>query len=388
MPAAQAPYRLTLLGDPPAAQRLARLVSQAAQRRLGGALLETTNSLRTDTSDPALAAAHHVVIWIHAPGHAAADRRGSLAAAVNADLPILPILVDGARPETLPGPLPAINALRWEADSEVTEAVLRLLGLSEPDRRVFISYRRADTTALADQLRRALIDRGFDVFVDRFDVPPAADHQWRIDVELGDKAFVLVLESDTIRDSPWIRHEIVYALQHRITVQALTVPNLPASKRMSELDGFRTELALADLVPARRRRDRVLTASALTRTCRALEVLHADRLHRHREQLMGTLADWLRQAGNTVTLGPDWTVVADDGAAETLYLVTPRAPTAGDLHRAHLAREARRSGLPAIVAHNPRDLDAAAVALNAWVADGRNISTAIHEDLRHQLGAR
>src|SRR5258708_26498777 len=50
-------------------------------------------------------------------------------------------------------------------------------------------------------LFRSLARARFDVFLDRFSVPPGEDFQQRLDRDVGDKAFIVVIESPGLRSS-------------------------------------------------------------------------------------------------------------------------------------------------------------------------------------------
>ena len=77
----------------------------------------------------------------------------------------------GLESEVLPESLSHLHALIWEgAGLNIATALLRMLGLFETERKVFISYRRAETAELANQLHKELVRRRFDVFLDRFSV--------------------------------------------------------------------------------------------------------------------------------------------------------------------------------------------------------------------------
>ena len=87
----------------------------------------------------------------------------------------------------------------------------------------------------------------FDVFLDRFALPPGEDFQKRLDEDLGDKAFVVLLESSDLRNSPWVQHEITYAHSHRIEVLALTLPGVVEAQLVPAIDeAFRIRLSEGD----------------------------------------------------------------------------------------------------------------------------------------------
>ena len=95
-----------------------------------------------------------------------------------------------------------LNAVDWTSNRAVAlTSILRILGLVEEERKVFLSYVRRDSTPIALQLHRALVEAQFDVFLDRFAVPPGANFQKQLDEDIGDKAFVVLLESSELRSS-------------------------------------------------------------------------------------------------------------------------------------------------------------------------------------------
>ena len=144
-------------------------------------------------------------------GGAVTGRDPEIAKAVDlcraALVPVLPACHDLRRyPEHVPASLQRVNGSPWPTGTPAgptANSALRLVGLTEEDRRAFLSYRRSDATAMAEQLRTALTDQRWNVFLDRFSVPPAVDFQARLDRELADKAFVLLVESPEASASPW-----------------------------------------------------------------------------------------------------------------------------------------------------------------------------------------
>ena len=136
-----------------------------------------------------------------------------------------------------------------------------------------------------------LVERGFDVFLDRFSVEPGVDFQRRLEEDLGDKAFMLLLESDGLEESKWVRHEVAYAHSRRIEILALTLPD--CTHRVPAIDNaFRHKLAQGDVTAAG-----ALTLGALARKLDAIELAHARALRRRREQILGSVTQKLRMEG-------------------------------------------------------------------------------------------
>ena len=295
-----------------------------------------------EAEDPADAPPHSLVVFL-------ADRRsrrdgellGQVARARARSLPVLPLARSAADvPSALPSALRPLHAAVW-TDPGTIRAALRLLGLVERRRRLFLSYRRQETSELALQLREHLSRRSFDVFLDRFSVPPAADFQRRIDIELSDKAFVLLLESPSATGSPWVQHEVTYALAHGISLMALTLPGVTNRERFPTVDeAFRYRLTARDLSAAGPDAPGEtgvggppLSAAALAAVLDEIENRYARQLRQRREQLLGSLAGWLDLAGHRPALTDnEWALVtAPPRGRPVAYLVTPRAPAPSDV---------------------------------------------------------
>ena len=247
-----------------------------------------------------------------------------IAAAISRDVSILPITHPnrtGDIREQLPDCIAHINAVSWSGQgANVATALLEMLGLVEAERKVFVSYRRSQTAELAEQLHTELVQRRFNVFLDRFSVQPGVDFQRRLEEDLGDKAFVLLLESSGLRESEWVRHEIAYAHARRIEILALTLPNTNRTELVPSIDdAFRLRLGKNDISSSG-----TLSTGALATTLDEIELTHARALRRRREQILGSVAEKLRNDGCTCSLANDWCVFASGPNGESgLFWVTP-----------------------------------------------------------------
>ena len=90
--------------------------------------------------------------------------------------------------------------------------------------RVFISYRWDETGAVAQQLFDALSHQQFDVYLDRFRTNPGTDFLERIRFELADKVCVLLLDSQHVGKSVWVRGEYAFARAYKLGPIAFDLP--------------------------------------------------------------------------------------------------------------------------------------------------------------------
>jgi hypothetical protein len=146
---------------------------------------------------------------------------------------ILPIVTDLDNfKDEIPQNLRAINGQPWNKGARIpniAEEVLRHLGLTERDRRVFLSYLRKEATGVAFQLYDELHRRGFSVFLDIFEVEHGDLVQPRIEQALQHTSFVLLLYTPGVQSSEWVEKEINLALAQSLGLVALAFPNAGAS---------------------------------------------------------------------------------------------------------------------------------------------------------------
>jgi hypothetical protein len=103
--------------------------------------------------------------------------------------------------------------------------------------RAFISYRRADSQALADQLFDGLNARGFRVFLDRPCGTPGRSFPPLLAEQLIDKRLVVVIESPSVSRSAWTQAEILFARLYRLGLVSIEMP--PAQRFAAIVAGNR-----------------------------------------------------------------------------------------------------------------------------------------------------
>ena len=324
---------------------------------------------------------------------ASAAVTAELEAAREAAVPVLPLAREYDEiEEVIPAVIRRLSAIRWNGEPEPELAVLRLLGIVESDRRLFLSYRRVETSALAIQLRRALSERTYDVFLDRFSVPPGDDFQQRINIELADKAFLLVLESESAIGSEWVQHEVIYALSHHIGVLALTIPGTSTDQQFEVIDdAFRVRLDADDLEEPAAQVGQ-LKAESLDRVLGEIELRYAREARRRRVQLLAAAGDFLRQAGYDRQSLDEWSVLASRETDRLVVAVTPIAPAPKALRRADLLRlrvekeHGAGSVRAAYLVHEAPDVDPDGQALVEWIVADRPLLMSAVAELPGLLG--
>lgn len=327
----------------------------------------------------ALSGTHAVVVYAGSrAGARDADVDVEIAQALANGLAVLPVYrssePDDVR-DMLLDRIQHLNAVDWDHNRSLALAtVLRQLGLVQDERRLFLSYVRRDSTNVAEQLHRELQERQFDVFLDRFTVPPGANFQQHLTEDLADRAFLLLLESDGIRDSEWVQHEINYALTHRIGTLAVTMPHLAEDREAPIDEAFRFRLSPNDLQGGE------LSPAALRVLLDEIELSHAGALRRRREQLLGSLIDHLEASGCSCDPLTEWSIVARAaGRVPSTFQVAPRRPLVEDLRALERERDRARgsagiSNIAASLVHDVEHMAKDHADLLRWVGSPRSLA--------------
>jgi len=205
----------------------------------------------------------------------------------------IPLILPGVTQANVPLPLQQQNQLPAVAgNAGVVHDILRSIGVLSARPRLFISYLRAEASALAEQLHTELGRKGFEVFLDRFSIAPGVNFQQRLDEELMRMGTVLFIESKNSNRSHWIRHEMDFALLHRLGIIAVQLPGVAASDRMTADD--RIKLTNGSLLKNGRIKKSALQ-KVLLKVSGAQTFSEAMRLN----YLIGTASDTLNDFGFT-----------------------------------------------------------------------------------------
>jgi hypothetical protein len=204
---------------------------------------------------------------------------------------VVPVVSSLARfQELVPAELHSTNGMELDpADLDLEKLatlILELLGLLRKRRRLFISYKRTESAAVAQQLYHALDERTFDVFLDTLSVRPAEQFQEQLWHRMTDSDVVILLYTKSVHLSGWVEKEIERANGMKITVVQLIWPGVPRHPKTQLFEPV--YLYFADFDPECPGR---LTASKASSICTLVESLRASSLARREAELVGTLCD-------------------------------------------------------------------------------------------------
>lgn len=137
---------------------------------------------------------------------------------------VLPVVanVDGYT-SNVPECLRSVNAHIVAADDHGLESVAQRLleevRLLREKRLLFISYRRAEAAAVAEQLYRVFDERAFDVFLDTHSVRSGLEFQSVLWDQIADADVLILLDSPHALSSRWVEQELSRA--HTLGLEVL-----------------------------------------------------------------------------------------------------------------------------------------------------------------------
>ncbi|MNH75816.1 hypothetical protein D3C73_280690 [compost metagenome] len=250
-------------------------------------------------------------------------------------IPVIPVASKlGKLTEEFPPSVSILNGLGLDSADipTIVNCLLECASLLPRQRRVFLSYRRTESTTAALQLYAALSERLFDVFLDTHEILPGEHFQEVLWQKLCDTDVMIYLDTPTYFESRWTTLEFGRAMFRGIPILRAGWPDVDLDDRSQiTLDLL---LKKDDFLP-----DGVsLTKECLALICRSAEDLRAEGVATRYHQLMDAFGSSLKRAHATIegySLRRSLTVKPKRG--EPIYVYPALGvPTTYTLHEATL----------------------------------------------------
>ncbi len=247
----------------------------------------------------------------------------------------------------IPQSLRHINAIEMNGTGgnldRVVSLILEGFRLLRRERRLFISYKRADSRVAANQLYDALDAKGFDVFIDTRTVPPAVDFQAELWHRLSDSDVVILIDTEGFRSSRWTTEELARANATNIQILHLLWPG-QAEDPESALSYFHV-LAAGDFSHLSEGDSSALTDQAVEEISAHAERLRARAIAARYRYLVDGFCDAARDRGLTADVQPErWISVGLPDGTELAAVPTIGVPTSDRIHAVFDAIAAAKSG--------------------------------------------
>jgi hypothetical protein len=142
---------------------------------------------------------------------------------------VLPVVSDLTKfTQQIPTELHNINGFQLASNGDIERLVSSILGglsLLRISRRLFISYKRDESSSVAIQLFEQFEKSGFDVFLDTHSIRPGDPFQEELWHRMADTDVVVMLNTPNFMKSQWTTQELAQANAMSIGVVQVVFPN-------------------------------------------------------------------------------------------------------------------------------------------------------------------
>lgn len=224
--------------------------------------------------------------------------------------------------QEVPDVLRPINGVQYtdEKLDSIVNVAFEELRLLRKKRRVFISYKRSDTAAVANQLYDVLSRYQFDVFLDTYSIRGAADFQAELHHRITDCDVLVQLNSQGFKDSKWCKEEITEANARRVGVLQVNWPGMQPDE--TEQLSVTKKLCATDFRRKRYKRNTsTLKTMVLNGIAMDVEAIRARNIAARQDNLTGEFVKEASRQGRTIIKEP--TFLVEQKADGTFWYYIP-----------------------------------------------------------------
>jgi hypothetical protein len=282
------------------------------------------------------AGAHAVAVVFCRKGTYDSSEIGAITECKRRDIPIIPV-VENLRDFTTVAPKEVADFNGFELDDiadvgELAGLVLESLGLQRSRRKIFLSYARMDSGAVAHQLREAFNARWYSVFLDTISIRPGAMFQAELLQELADSDAVVLLNSPNVKDRPYVQEEIAFADRAGVSGVQVIWPGMPRMRQGTFLFPLPLDDRLAEIENGTTVKS--LTPDGIKDVLRKVADMRTDMQMLREEQLMSPIRAYARKKGWKIVPYLGRHIELHDGHRRILLDMALGVPTSLDLERA------------------------------------------------------
>lgn len=250
---------------------------------------------------------------------------------------ILPVVSDLTKfTQQIPKELRNINGFQLSSSNNIeslVSSILEGLSLLRLSRRLFISYKRDESSSVAIQLFEQFEKSGFDVFLDTHSIRPGEPFQEELWHRMADTDVVVMLNTPNFMKSHWTTQELAQANAMSIGVVQLVFPNHKL-EREAELS-IPIQLTYKDFENCvLGTSTKKLTANSIQRIISQVESIRARSLGARQDNIISEFISFAQKLNVKVQLQPERfiTVTKKDGK-ELIIIPTVGIPQAFTYHQ-------------------------------------------------------
>ena len=263
---------------------------------------------------------------------------------------ILPIFFgneEGAFGKEIPCILANQNGIPFKENEldRIANIILESFELLRSTRKIFISYRRNESTSIAIQLYEALESYNYDVFLDTHTIgkgEPFQDELWH---RMTDCDVIVLLNTPKFLESHWCKEEFAEAGAKQIGLVQLVWPNheiknIDSSSHIS----FPMILKSDDFVDnVFNNKDRSKLVDVIVEeVIQKVESVRARNLASRQDNLITEFRNIAEQCGRVITVQPEKFLTEDVGDTRIVYIPTIGIPQSTSCQSAEIKKELYR----------------------------------------------
>lgn len=238
---------------------------------------------------------------------------------------ILPIVSDLAEFNNLiPDVLNYINGFQLSTEKDIPQLVSCILegfSLLRVSRRVFISYKRSESSNIAIQLYEELEKSGFDVFLDTHNIHPGEPFQEELWHRMTDSDIIVLLNTPNFLKSHWTKEELAKANSLSIGIIQVVWPDsklIPEACICTPI-----QLKKSDFINNNYNK---LIDDIVKNIIGSTEILRARTLAARQDNLTSEFISFAVQSKTKVTLHPDKFISLHKNKCEYIIIPTIGVP--------------------------------------------------------------
>ncbi len=255
--------------------------------------------------------------------------------------PILPIFEDSFG-EEVPKVLENYNGQKYDnsKDSKIVNLALESFGKLRQTRKVFVSYKREDSTSVAIQLYEALERGNFDVFLDTHSIKQGELFQEELWHRMTDCDVIVMLNTPDFMTSRWCKEELAEASAKQIGILQLVWPehSLESISHICEP----IQLQKSDFVKSNysSKNTSKLKGSIVKTIIDEVESLRARNLAARQDNLITEFTNIANKHGKTINLQPERFLTEDlSGNKRRIFIPTVGIPQSIDCNQSDELKE-------------------------------------------------
>lgn len=252
---------------------------------------------------------------------------------------ILPVFYnEGCFESQIPSVIQGQNGLLYTQGEEckIVNLALEAFELLRSSRKVFVSYKRSESSSVAIQLYEALERNNFDVFLDTHSIKKGEPFQEELWHRMTDCDVIILLNTKGFLESKWCKEEIAEANAKQIGVVQLVWPDHKL-ENVAEIC-FPFQLKDADFEGGMYRdKDRTkLKSEFIEKLIQEIESVRARNLAARQDNLITEFTNSARKFGKKMNLQPQRFITEEIGKNKRrIFIPTVGVPQSIDCNRSY-----------------------------------------------------